>query len=114
VLAYHLLITDRYPPFTLSETPGDTCWLRAEYPDSVARWRPLFAWLLILPYALVASLLAVAAQAAALLAAISILVTRQIPDPVYRLILNGLGWQNRASFYALWMSTRYPPLMWQT
>jgi len=113
VLAYQLLITDRYPPFTLSETPRDTCWLRADRPERVARWRPLLAWVLILPYGFVASILAAVAQIASLAAIFTILFTREIPGPLYRLILNALSWQNRASFYGLWMSTRYPPFEWQ-
>jgi len=112
VLAYSLLVSDQYPPFTLAERPGDTVRLRAEYPQTMSRWRPPVAWLLILPYAIVAAALVAAAQVCALIAALSILLTRRIPDPVFEVILNALAWQNQASFYALWMCDRYPPWTW--
>jgi hypothetical protein len=113
VLAYTLMVSDRYPPFALSETPRDTVRLRADYPESVARWRPLLAWLLVLPYMVVASGLAVLAPFCAVLAAVSILFTRRIPDFLYDVIVNALTWQNQASFYALWMSDRYPLWQWK-
>jgi hypothetical protein len=87
--------------------------LRADYPESVARWRPLLAWLLVVPYMVVASGLAVVAPFCAVLAAVSILFTRRIPDFPYDVIVNALTWQNQASFYALWMSDRYPLWQWK-
>ena len=112
VLAYTLLISDRYPPFTLAESPDDAVRLRADYPEEVARWRPLLAWLLVIPFALATAGLIVAAQVCAVVAGVSIVFTRRIPTWTFEVILNSLTWQNQTSFYALWMCEQYPQWMW--
>jgi hypothetical protein len=112
VLAYSMLISDQYPPFSLAEAPGDTVRLRADYPETVARWRPLVVWLLIVPFAVAAATLVAVAQVCVVLSAVSILFTRRIPVPIFEVILNSLTWQNQASFYALWMCEQYPLWVW--
>ena len=55
VAAYYLLMTDEYPPFTLEDDPDYPARFEIDYPeDGVDRWRPLFAWLLAIPYLFVA------------------------------------------------------------
>jgi hypothetical protein len=112
VLAYTMMISDQYPPFALSETPGDTVRLRADCPERTARWRPPLAWLLVLPFLAVSSVLVAAGSFCAVLAAVTILFTRRIPTPLFEVIMNSLTWQNQASFYALWMCDRYPQWQW--
>jgi hypothetical protein len=109
VWAYQMLVTDRYPPFTLAETPDDGVRVTARYPERVARWRPFLAWLLIVPYALLATVVALVAQLWAIAAFFSILFRGTVPDAAFRWIVSALNWQNRTSAYACWMSTRYPP-----
>ena len=112
VMAYHMFITDKYPPFTLDETPDDTIQLKAEYPERVARWRPLFAWLIAIPYAIVASLIFFVAQICSIFAFFTILFTKKIPAGLFNVIRNGFTWNLRAGFYSYWMSTEYPPFEW--
>ncbi|MCB0869657.1 MAG: DUF4389 domain-containing protein [Solirubrobacterales bacterium] len=112
VMAYHMLITDKYPPFTLEETPDDTIQLVAEYPERVSRWRPFFAWLLVLPYAIVASLIFMVAQICSIFAFFTIIFTKKIPDGLFNVIRNGFTWNLRAGFYSYWLSTEYPPFEW--
>ena len=57
VTAYLFLMTDRYPPFTLGESDEDNIFLSAKYPERVERWRPFVAWLLVIPYLIVAALI---------------------------------------------------------
>lgn len=112
VMAYHMLITDNYPPFTLEETPEDTVQLKAEYPEHVARWRPLFAWLVAIPYVIVASLIFMVAQICSFFAFFTILFTKNIPAGLFNVIRNGFTWNLRAGFYTYWLSTEYPPFEW--
>ena len=54
--AYVILLTDRYPPFSLEAEPDYPAQLEIDYPgDGVDNWRPLVHWLLIIPYAFVAA-----------------------------------------------------------
>ena len=112
VMAYQMLITDKYPPFTLQETPDDTIQLVAEYPEHVSRWRPLFAWLIVIPYAIVASLIFLVAQICSFFGFFTILFTKHIPDGLFNVIRNGFTWNLRTGFYSYWMSTEYPPFEW--
>lgn len=112
VMAYHMLITDKYPPFTLQETPDDTIQLRAEYPERVSRWRPLFAWIIVIPYAIVASLIFLVAQICSIFAFFTIIFTKKIPEGLFNVIRNGFTWNLRSGFYSYWMSTEYPPFEW--
>jgi hypothetical protein len=112
VYAYMLLMTDQYPPFTLAETAGDDVRLTVEYPEKVERWRPFIAWLLILPYAIVASLILLVAQVCSFLAFFTIIFTKKIPDGIFDVMRIGLNWSTRSSLYGYWMSVEYPPFSW--
>ncbi len=112
VMAYNFLITDNYPPFTLQETDEDTIQLVAEYPERVSRWRPFFAGLICIPYAIVASLIYMVASICSFFAFFTILFTKKIPAGLFNVIRNGFTWNLRAGFYSYWMSTEYPPFEW--
>ncbi|HNH86182.1 MAG TPA: DUF4389 domain-containing protein [Solirubrobacterales bacterium] len=112
VMAYNFLITDNYPPFTLQETDEDTIQLVAEYPERVSRWRPFFAGLICIPYAIVASLIYMVASICSFFAFFTILFTKKIPAGLFNVIRNGFAWNLRAGFYSYWMPTEYPPFEW--
>ncbi len=112
VTAYLLLMTDRYPPFSLSRTEDDNVFLMAEYPSSVERWRPFVAWLLIIPYLIVASLILAVAQVCSILAFFTIIFTKRIPEGIFDIMRVALNWQMRANLYSYWLSTKYPPFSW--
>jgi len=112
VTGYVLLLTDDYPPFSLGEEPGYPVTVEIDYPEHVDRWRPLVAWLLAIPYLLVASVLAYLAMVVALIGVFVILFTRELPKGMFDLIAIPLRWELRGSVYATWMATRYPPFSW--
>ena len=93
--------------------PDDEVELSAVYPERVERWRPLVAWLLVIPYAIIASLIMAVAQICAIIAFFTIIFTRGMPDGVYAIMRVGLNWQTRANFYLYWLSTEYPPFSWE-
>jgi hypothetical protein len=113
VTSYVLLMVDDYPPFKLEDDPGYPARLRIDYPeDGVDRWRPPFAWLVAIPYLLVANVLQQLAHLITIFAFFTILFTKRYPDGMFQLVVVALRWQIRGGSYALWMTTRYPPFVW--
>lgn len=111
--AYVLLLTDEYPPFSLDEEPGYPATFEADYPEHTDRWRPLVQWLLIIPYYFVATILVYVAEVVAFIAVFVILFTRNLPEGMFRLILNPFRWSLRAQAYGYFLVTRYPPFDWE-
>jgi hypothetical protein len=111
--AYVLLLTDRYPPFTLQDDPDYPATLEVEYPETVNRWRPLVQWLLIIPFYIVASVLVIAAQIVAFIAVFVILFTAKLPEGMFNLILIPYRWMLRAQVYSYFLVTQYPPWTWE-
>jgi roadblock/LC7 domain-containing protein len=113
VTAYVYLLTDRYPPFSLEKDPEYPARLDIAYPtDGVNRWRPLVHWLLIIPYAIVAAVLSYVAAVVAFIGVFVILFTKNLPEGMFKLILNPYRWQYRSAAYAFFMVTKYPPFEW--
>jgi hypothetical protein len=113
LLAYVLLMVDDYPPFKLDDDPNYPARLRIEYPEEgVDRWRPPFAWLIALPYLLVANVLQQLAHLITFFAFFTILFTKRYPEGMFKLVEVALRWQVRGASYAYWMTTRYPPFVW--
>jgi hypothetical protein len=113
VTAYLFLMTDRYPPFTLGDDPEFPARFDIAYPEQgVDRWRPFFAWILAIPYLLVAGVLVYLAELLAFFAVFTILFTRRYPEGMFRIVLIGLRWQARGNAYSYWLTTRYPPFVW--
>jgi hypothetical protein len=113
VTAYVYLLTDRYPPFSLERDPTYPVDFEIDYPaGGVNRWRPLVHWLLIIPYAIIAGILTYVAGVVALIGVFVILFTKNLPEGMFKLIVIPYRWYYRASVYALYMVTRYPPFEW--
>jgi hypothetical protein len=113
VQAYLLLMVDPYPPFTLQDDPNYPARFEIEYPeDGVARWRPLFAWILAIPYLIIASILFYLAEILAFFAFFTILFAKRYPEGMFKIALVGLRWQARGNAYAYWLATKYPPFVW--
>jgi hypothetical protein len=113
VNAYVLLMTDRYPPFTLEADPEDTVKLEVDYPEEgVERWRPLVAWLLAIPYLIAASVISYIAQLLVFFAFFAILFTRRFPRGMFEIVEVSLRWIVRGYAYWAFMVTRYPPFVW--
>jgi len=112
VSAYVMLMVDPYPPFSLDDDPGYPARYEIAYPESVERWRPLVAWLLIIPYWFVASVLAYAASIVVFIAFFAILFTKRFPEGMFSFVEVTLRWSTRAGAYAYYLVTKYPPFAW--
>jgi uncharacterized protein DUF4389 len=110
VTAYVQLLRDQYPPFTLADDPAYAAHLDIEYPEAgIDRWRPFVSWLLIIPFLVVVWLLMIISRAATLIALLTILFTKEIPQGVFRFIVVAQRWSMRGVAYAMFMVNRYPP-----
>ncbi len=106
-------MTDEYPPFSLAHGPAYPARFELAYTEEVERWRPLVAWLLIIPYAIVASLINIAAGFATLFAFFAILFTKRYPEGLFEIVLISTRWNARAAAYAYFALTRYPEFAWR-
>jgi hypothetical protein len=113
VATYLFLMVDPYPPFSLADDPNYPARLAIEYPEEgVARWRPLVAWLLAIPYLLISGIINYLAYLLVFFAFFTILFARSFPKGMFDICRVALRWQERGYAYALWMVTRYPPFVW--
>jgi hypothetical protein len=112
VTAYFLLMTDRYPPFSLRHDPGYPVRLELDYPEEVDRWRAPFAWIVAIPIAIAAGALVYVAELLALFALFTILFTERFPKGMFDIVDVALRWQTRANAYSLFLTTKYPPFVW--
>jgi hypothetical protein len=113
VSAYLFLMTDEYPPFSLDASASDQVTYSIAYPaDGVDRWRPLFAWILAIPYLIIANILIYLAEILVFFAFFVILFTKKYPEGMFKIVLITMRWQARGNAYAYWMTTKYPPFAW--
>jgi hypothetical protein len=106
-LAYLMLLEDLYPPF------GD-----APYPASIAIVDPIgardrltvgFRLLLVIPHGIVLVFLMLAWWITAIVAWLSILISRSYPEGLYRFGVGCLRWLLRVEAYVLLLVDEYPP-----
>jgi hypothetical protein len=112
VSAYLLLQTDKYPPFSLEDDPSYPVRLEVDYPDQIARWRPLLNWLLAIPAWIGAALIGIVVYVAVIVAFFAILFTGRDPQGLFNAVTIGLRWYARVTIFTYWMTEKYPPLVW--
>lgn len=78
-------------------------------PLQVANWRPLVQWVLAVPHLLLAEALDAVAGVCTLIAAFTVLFTKDIPDALYNMIVMCRRYQWRAYSYAGFLREAYPP-----
>jgi len=110
---YLWLMVDPYPPFSLADDPSYPTRLELDYPEHVERWRPLVAWILIIPYVIVAYLITIVAAFAVLFAFFVILFTKRYPESLFEIVLVAARWNARAIAYAHAALTKYPAFEWR-
>ena len=109
VSAYVLLLTDRYPPFSLDAGQYAVV-LEVDYPTELSRWMIFIKWLLVIPNLIVVLLLGVVSILLTIVAWFAILFTGQFPRALFDFVVGVHRWFWRASGYALYFYTdSYPP-----
>jgi hypothetical protein len=128
--SYSALGTDRYPPFTLADSPDYPARLDIEYPEHLSRGLVLVKWwLLAIPHYLIVAIFTGGAWATwsgsnaswadgtlggligvlVLFAAVALLFTGRYPTALYDFVLGMNRWVFRVAAYATLMTDQYPP-----
>lgn len=108
-----LLMTDRYPPFSMQEEPGYPVRLEIEYPEEgVGRWRPFFNWLIAFPFLLVSNMVQNMGFLMGLYAWWVLLFKKRYPPGMFDIALVSLRFQVRGTAYVYFMTTKRPPIAW--
>ena len=113
VNSYYGFLREEYPSFTAP--PGD-----ADPHDDPApvgfssqtepsRGLLLVKWLLVIPHAIVLSLLSIAVSVVQLIAAFAILFTGAWPEGMRRFVIGFYRWSTRVYAYLYMLSDEYPP-----
>jgi hypothetical protein len=109
VMAYVLLLTDRYP----STVETQSVHLDADYPDvehGLNRWLPVVKWLLALPHYIVLAILSIAVLFVTIFAWFAILFTGTYPRGAFDFVVGVARWATRVWAYAFLLVTDdYPP-----
>jgi hypothetical protein len=105
-------MTDAYPPFSLEDDPNYPVRLAIEYPEQIARWRPLLHWLLVFPAAVGAWVLGAVAGFAQFIAWFAIVFTKRYPRGLFEVVTAHLRWNARVGAYYYFMTEQYPPFVY--
>jgi hypothetical protein len=76
---------------------------------AIARWRPLFQWVLAIPHFVVLYGLGIATEVVAIIAWFAILFTGRMPEGMARFICMTQRYQTRVATYAAGLHDQYPP-----
>ena len=78
-------------------------------PLEIANWRPLVQWILGIPHLFLASVLGRVGQVVAVISWFAIIFTGRLPEGLANFQCMVIRYQTRASTYAFWLYTDYPP-----
>ncbi len=112
VAAYLFLQTDQYPPFSLDDDPSYPVRLEVDYPQRMARWRPLANSLLAIPASIGVGVLTLVASVAVFVAFFAILFTGRYPPTLFSAVTIAERWGARVLLFSYWMTEEYPPFVW--
>lgn len=111
--AYQLLLTDRYPPFSMQDDPDYPVRVLIDEPPAmhIHRWRALLQGLLAYPVQIAAGALMFVAYLAVIGAWFAILFTGRFPQGIFRFVTIAVRWTLRATTFQYLMTERYPPFV---
>ncbi len=108
VQAYLLLLTDQYPPFSLQPEEQYPVQVAVPPPTDLNRLAVLFRLFLAIPAGIVSSVLSTGAFVISIASWFSIVVTGQMPPPLYEAVRASLRFQVRYWAYFQMLTPEYP------
>lgn len=113
--AYAGFLTEDYPPFgfgTVPTDPGDYQTVKSDFqPEAEDRNRltSFFRVILVIPHAIVVSILSFVAYVVMVIAFFAVLFTGKWPEGLRRFVVGVLRWNLRMQAYFLLLTDEYPP-----
>ena len=83
-------------------------------PERIARWRPLVAWLLVIPHFIVLYFVQIVAAVCVFIGWFAILFTGKLPEGLAGFPMMLLRYQTRVTTYAMFLQEEYPPFTFDT
>ncbi|HKS90487.1 MAG TPA: DUF4389 domain-containing protein [Tepidiformaceae bacterium] len=110
VTAYLYLLTDKYPPFSLSDDLNyPVRFLAADAVDGRNRLTVFFRLILAIPHMIIVSLLSYAARAIGFVCWLVAIFSGTVPEGLHNFLAGYLRWSIRAQAYEGLITDRYPP-----
>ena len=106
--AYQMGATDEYPPFSMAERDYPAS-IAIEYPESSSRMTALFRWILIIPQAIISSLIGDLVGILVFISLVSLLFTGRYPKALFDVNLGLNRWRYRVGAYGALLRDEYPP-----
>lgn len=111
--AYTNLMTDKYPPFTMSADDYPAV-MGIDYQEEVSRGtallRFLLGWLYVgIPHGIALGVLGIIGFVLLIIAALAILFTERYPQGIFDFLQGIMRWSLRVSAYLYLLNDKYPP-----
>ena len=103
-----------FPPPASAQPTGYPARLDVTPMDRIARWRPLFQWILAIPHLIVSQVLTYVAQIVAFIAWFVVLFTGKMPAGMANLLCMCQRYSTRTMTYAAGLLDGYPPFEFET
>ena len=107
VSAYQLLLTDRYPPFSLGVAPDYPVQLVVKG-DRLNRWAVLFRFILVIPAVVVAAFALTGLSVALVVVWLIVLIAGRMPSALFGATTTILRFQVRVNAFYLMLTACYP------
>ncbi|HUQ63446.1 MAG TPA: DUF4389 domain-containing protein [Acidimicrobiales bacterium] len=112
--SYALFMHEDYPPFDFDLTSEDDGMevhtsLRLTYPEHLARWKPLYKWILAIPQYFVLIGLFIVACLGIIGGFFAVLVTGKYPEGIRDFLVHAYRYGLRVEAYVGFLTDRYPP-----
>lgn len=109
VMTYMTLLTDKYPPFSLSPDPAFPATYDVVYPERLSRLLIFVKWILAIPHFIALWLLSIAYLIVIIIAWFAILFTGQFPSGLAKFAIGFMRWNARVGAYLMLLTDVYPP-----
>ena len=106
--AYSLLLTDRFPPFTMDDVPQYGVCIAVPPATRMNRAAVLFRLILVIPAAIVARLVELGVFVLSLFAWVAVLITGWLPKPVHGVFQAFIRYEMRVVGYLALLVPTYP------
>jgi Domain of unknown function (DUF4389) len=108
--AYYLLLTDKYPPFSLEEDAAYPVRLSVHgQVDGRNRVTVFFRYFMLIPHEIVLGVLGIVAYVVVVISWFIALFTGSVPPGMHKFIAGVLRWAVRVQGYQLLLTDEYPP-----